>query len=282
MTDKVDRRRILSGIGVAVTASLAGCNGTGNSADGGNSTDDSGSGNGDGTDSSGDGSGDGTDSSGDESGETIEDFPDGFSEDGISDFETAFGEGSAYLSQPHIQIENEFAQMSDDRNVTETFSAQIDAEAERWLVDSETDSGEILQTQYLAEGMLYIREVQGEEDPQYQVRETEFSKSASFLVGAIERHVAGEVEFESEQTGEGLIRYTATEESYPEDHPITNVYSFNQEAMLDVVLEIDENGLPRRLSATYENEGFSQESTYSFSYEEVTVEEPEWVSEAES
>lgn len=282
MTDRTNRRRILTGIGVAVTASLAGCNGTGNSADGGNGTDDSGGESGSGTDSSGDGSGNGTDSSGNENGETIENFPDGFSENGVSDFETAFGEGSAYRTQPHIQIEGESVQMSEDQTNTVMYSVQFDAEAERRLTNFETADGEVSSTQYLIEDTLYIRDVEGEEDPQYQVQETEFNRLTETIFN-IEQRVAGEAEFESELTEQGLIRFTATKESYPEDHPITGLYSFNvPDAMLDVVLEIDESGLPQRFSARYENEEFSDELTYSFSYEEVTIEEPEWVSEAES
>ena len=271
MTHKVNRRRIVSGIGVAVTASIAGCNGTGGDSGGGN-----------GTDASGGESRNSTDSSGGNNGGTLEDFPDGFSENGVSNFETALGEGSAYRSQPHIQIERESVQMSEDQTNTVIYLAQIDAEAERRLINFETADGELSETQYSTEDMVYVREVQGEGDPQYQVEGSSFNRVTGDIF-TIEQRVAGEVEFESERTEQGLIRYTATKESYPEDHPIRDLYSFNvPDATIDVVLEIDEAGLPRIFSTRYENEEFSEELTYSFSYEEMTIEEPDWVSEAES
>lgn len=254
MTQKINRRKLLSGIGAAGIVGLAGCNDTGG--DGGDGSD--------GTDG-----GDGTD--GDEF-----TYPDGFSESGVEDFATAFGEDSNYYSQRYIQLEGSLTQNGPEtEEQTQTFTAQIDGEEELQLfeVESPTQS----QTQYYSDETLYVRSQQGDGEPSYQVRQTGFNKRSVYLISLIEPHVT-DVDFESTITDENTVEYTATEEEYGDEHPVRSVYTFEE---IDVTVEVDEDGLIRTLAGTVVDGDFTQEFTYEFEYSEVDISEPEWTTEAE-
>lgn len=255
MGDKPYRRKMLLGVGTILTSSLAGC------------SQQSGSSNSDGSDN---------DTSSDEGNSSNEQFeyPDGFSENGVEDFAVAFGEGSNYYSQRYLQIEESFTYDDPDTERTRESSTQIDSEQELGLF--EVDSPDRSRTQYYAEGTLYIR-AQENTEPSYQTRQAEFNKQSLYVISLIEPHVT-DVEFESTITEQGTVEYTATEEAYGENHPIQNEYIYEE---IDVTVEVDKNGLIQTLTGTAVDGDTTREFSYEFSYEEVDITEPDWVSEAE-
>lgn len=247
MNNKLNRRNLLSGaVAIGIGVSLSGCSDEENGTEVG--------------------------------GGSERDYPEGYNESGIEDFNLALGEDSVYFSQQYLQITGNQSAVGttpdgEEQEQEQTFELNFDGANGRQLITSDSEQGSV--EQYFGDGILYVRETQQGEET-YQRREVgEVQKENAFVFSLLEEQFI-EADMNSEFE-DGNIRYTADRDSYPEDSPQAEL----DEISAELVVSEDE-GLPQELSVESTSEQGTQLVNYTFAYEEITVEEPEWTEEAEA
>jgi len=189
----ISRRKIVTALGVGATVSLAGCNGNSNT-DGSDGSDGS-----DETDSSdGSNGSDGEDIS-------VEDLPEGFSETGVEDLQTALGSDSAFYDQ--TVIETEFTITQGSATVENYHYANHD---EKLLFQEQVVPSRTRQN-YYTDGTYYVYTSAEGVDPQYNVEDVEWQRSVMYYFPPTNLLASGE--FTLEQTEEGFRYVTEDTEN---------------------------------------------------------------------
>lgn len=282
MSNKTSRRKVLSGLTVGAATALAGCSGI--------------------FDGNGNGNG----------GMDPADFnyPEGFSQEGIDDFETALGTGSAHYQSDSFQFNSSYNFERPDGSTQElTAESQVSGVDEQQYYRSENQSS--IQEQYHNGETVYLRLYsKQQEQAQYQVQQAQFNKEGAYLLTLFQNQVQGMSFSVDEVVSEDQVRYIATLDSIPEDHFIYQQY--NNLTEFQLLLTVDVDGLVRSVEVDLSREAGTQtegdtsgdtaedstsdedtsgedsniiNESYTFEFSnhgEVTVEEPEWTSEAEA
>lgn len=276
MSKKTSRRKLLSGLSVGAVAALAGCsrvfdNGNGN----------------------GNGNGEGIDPADFE-------YPEGFSQEGIDDFDTALGTESAHYQSDSFQFDSTYSFDRPDGSSQElTAESQVSGVNEKQYYRSENQNS--IQEQYHNGETVYLRLYsKQQEQSQYQVQQTQFSKEGAYLLTLFQNQIQG-LEFSVDEVeSENQVRYVATLDSIPEDHFMFEQY--NNLTEFQLLMTIDTDGLVRSVEVELSREVQTQDGdtsggdsteeepntideSYTFEFSEhgeVTVEEPDWISEAEA
>jgi hypothetical protein len=181
MTD-VSRRKIVTALGVGATVSLAGCNG---------GQDDTGSEGSDGSDGSGET--DGSDGSSDGSSTEL---PDGFTETGVEDLQTALGEGSAFYNE--TVIEANFTISQGQAEIENYHYANND---EQVLYQTQTAPARSREN-YYRDGTYYVYTSAEGVDPRYSVEEIDWQRSVVYYYPPTSLLTDGELTVE--ETDEGF------------------------------------------------------------------------------
>ena len=234
-------------------------------------------------------------------GNTIEEYPEGLSEEGVENVEALFGSDSPYLNSDSVQLN---ITTEREQSTTET-TIQVDAEEENSFVRTEDmttgqDSQETQRTvlRYHTGQLRYERvESSSSEQVRYRRSQNQFDKTVEFYANFLS-DLLTDVEFSgSEITEEGLIQYES------EDIGSENNLSPETDAIEDVnmVVRFREDGRPESITAnitTVQQQQPTQQSSsesetsesstqeivqeVSFSnYNSVDVPEPDWLEEAD-
>lgn len=234
---------------------------------------------------------------------TIEEYPDGLSEEGIEDVDALFGPESPYLNSESVKID-----ISTEReNTTTETTIRVNAEQENSFVKTVDTLPEDLQNSGKRTVVRYhtgqtryervVTDADGQESsPTYRKSQNQFTKNVEFYSNFL-TELFTDVEFSNSTiTDEGLIQYEATEVGSD------NSLSPDSESIEDVtmVVQFRENGLPESISATITAVQSGQQNTESDSesdessetqeivqniefskYDSVEVSEPDWLDEAD-
>lgn len=167
--EKLTRRKLLGSTGVALTASVAGCNGI----MGGDETE--------------------TPTSTPTSSTGDFDYPEGFSESEI-DVETAFGSESAMAGASSVEIQFQQSLTRDGTSQTNNEVGAFDSESQQALVQSEQTSGEETATQafYIGDGQIFIQlDSPSTEETQYQKDTYEWNQQQLYRLGLLQQYLQG-------------------------------------------------------------------------------------------
>lgn len=275
-----NRRRLLGGIGLVVMSAFAGCSQgtddtpTEESTDGstGGSTDDS-------AEESETGSDDDTENSSENDADNQFTYPTGFSQTGIDTFTKALGTESEYYNRTYVQITTKLRRTNPrSENVALDLTTRFDGLQDHYLIRE--NRSDLSRTLFYTNTTSFQRTIEDDADPEYRSLSGVSNKQNAFLLPLF-RDTVVNVEFNSEITDNETIKYTATEAAYPDDHSITDRYSFPE---LTVVLEVDQRGLVQSFSVEGSGEEDDPQQTleYSFKYDEQPVQKPAWFTEQEN
>lgn len=178
---------------------------------------------------------------------TFDGYPDGFSEDGIEDFDQALGTESTHYNADSLTMEGEI----DTPEGTFSVTMRVSGDEERMLMKSETpDDTEAVQ--YLAAETRYTAT-----DGDFSQREDSFDRDMAYGVTEFLEPVANANLTESEIEGDTVI-YTAADS--------------------EIELAVRDTGELEFLHA--ERDGQMIELTFD-NYGDTTIMEPDWIDEAE-
>ena len=243
---------------------------------------------------------------------TIEEYPDGLSEEGVEDAEALFGPESPYMSSESVQL----VISTDSDNQSSETTIRTNSDQERSFVETVSqlpeqaqNEGEQITVRYHTGTTRYQRRTTENSDgdvtsgPRYSKNENEFTKNVEFYSNFMQDLLTDVTFSESTITDEGLIEYTS------EEVGSNNSLSPDSQQVesISMVVRFREDGKPDSIEATIEvieqqqpqaptQDGSSEEDTENDSdqetrtinqnitfsdYDSVEVEEPDWLEEAD-
>lgn len=272
MVKKTSRRKVLAGLSAGAAVSLAGCSDLFST------------------------------------GPASFDYPEGFSQEGIEDFEKALGKESAHYQADSFSFESSYMFERPDGSSQElTSNSDVSGVNEKQYYYSENENS--VQEQYHNGQTIYLRLYsKQQEQTQYRVQQASFNKEGAYLLTLFQNQIQNVDLTAEEVVSENQLRYKATLDSIPDDHFLYQQY--NNLTEFELYLTIDTDGFVRSVEVDLTRDVESQTSgdssgdgsesgtedgsgedttnsiTESYSFEfsnhgNVTVEEPDWTSEAE-
>lgn len=222
----------------------------------------------------------------------IDEYPDGLSEEGITDIDTILGRNSPYLNTDSVTISINGSTPGGKNETTERIDATVPKfyinSIEKLPDDIEASVGDKITEQYFIDNMTYIRNFVENSDTNesFQKREFTFNKRQEYYSQYLTNILSG-IEFSESTINEEGILYKGVN--------FTSESSLTGPQVVDNSIEVlfQKDGKIRSVSYTVvreynpedEENRYTEESsqTLQFSdYNNTSVSEPDWLTKAQN
>lgn len=264
----ISRRKLLSTTGLALTASLAGCDSVpGNNPENTSSTT----------------------TTSDSSPSTFQ-YPEGFSATGI-ELETALGKDSAMATLDSLALKLTRKIQTPDQSNKSVQDGQFNAAEKQFTVSAEVSTTQTAkQSYYYSDGTLYIRQNPPNSEPSFQKDNYEFNVMQVYSLSQLQQHLKSvtlTVDRVEERDGKSVAVYTASASDFGSQSlfgSISEQGSFGTMETADVEIVVDTEGYVHLADFKIEFKNSSGatstvQTTFDYSkFNSVSISKPEWVS----
>lgn len=204
-------------------------------------------------------------------------YPPGFSEEGIENFETALGQKSNYYNVSSVFIQLDLVKR-ENSEVTSRSELNIQSSGEQRIRKQDIiQDDSLVERQFQEENTVYSRSA---DSLDVKIRDVEYSKANLYLIPTLQNYLSG-VSLSIDSIKESNLIYTASLEDIAISSVILEEFSPNLTSA-DIEFEITEEGLPVRLDIEVRQSSgettFTGERSFDFSsYNVLTVDTPAWV-----